>query len=162
MILEDQNASKRIPIVIGEREAQAIAVVVEKMKPLRPQTHDLFMETITALSGKLIEVIVDKVVEGKFHSILVIEKEGERIEVDARTSDAVAMALRGQCPIYSYQSILEENGLMVDTNGHNLGRRNAYFDYSLEELETLLQKVIQKEDYESAKRIQEAIEKKRQ
>ncbi|GAB5523751.1 MAG: bifunctional nuclease family protein [Roseivirga sp.] len=161
MVLEDLEAKKRIPIIIGEKEAQAIAVVLEKMKPLRPQTHDLFSDTINALSAKLTEVVINNVEDGKYHAILVLEQSGQQIEVDARTSDAIAMAVRHQCPIYSFKSILDSAGFTTDTNGHNLDRRNAYLDYSREELEGLLKKVLLKEDYESAKRIQEAITKKK-
>ena len=161
LILEDVEKNRRIPIIIGVTEAQAIAVVLEKMRPPRPQTHDLFQNTIKELGARMVEVIINEVVDEKYHARLVLEQNGHRISVDARTSDAVALAVRFQCPIYSYESIIKKTGFRIDDTDVSPDKRGSFINYPLSELEELLEKVLAKEDYESATRIRDAISRKK-
>lgn len=161
LILEDIEIKKRLSVTIGPAEAQSIAMVVEKMKSKRPQTHDLFVQTLTALNARLIEVVITKVIENTYYAELVIETDGERVSIDSRTSDAIALAVRQECPIYTYQHILEETGFTVDQEGLPIEKRGSFLNFPLNELEELLEKVLKKEDYESASRIRDAISKKK-
>lgn len=161
LILEDVEMRRRIPVTIGAIEAQAIAMVVEKMKPIRPQTHDLFYNTLKSFNAKLEEVIIDEVVDNRYHSKLVFKRNTEKIVVDARTSDAIALAVRFECPVYTFDYILEQTGFSVDTKGLPIEKRGSFINFPLEELEELLEKVLEKEDYKSASRIRDAINKKK-
>lgn len=161
LILEDVEKSRRIPIVIGGTEAQAIAVVLEKMKPPRPQTHDLLQNTIRGLGATLVEVIINEVVDERYHARLVLEQNGHHLSVEARTSDAVALAVRFECPIYSFEPIIQKTGFRVDDAGISPDKRGSFINYPLNELEELLEKVLAKEDYESATRIRDAISRKK-
>ncbi|MEP0985107.1 bifunctional nuclease domain-containing protein [Ekhidna sp.] len=161
LVLEDTEMKRRIPITIGAFEAQAIAMVVEKMKPVRPQTHDLFYNSIKALEVSVVEVIINEIVDDRYHSKIVFKKGNEKIEVDSRTSDAIALAVRCSCPIYTYDHILKNAGFTVDTEGLPVDKRGSFINFPLNELEDLLEKVLKKEDYESATRIRDAINKKK-
>ncbi len=161
LILEDIKRNRRIPITIGPPEARSIAMVLEKMTSKRPQTHDLFENVISELGGQLVEVVINEVVEEKYHALLIIEQNGRRIAVDARTSDAVALAVRCNCPIYSYEDIINETGFTVDQEGLTMEKRGAFINYPLHELEELLARVLAREDYESASRIRDAISRKK-
>lgn len=164
LILEEQVGFRRLPIVIGPFEAQAIAVSLEKMQPSRPLTHDLFKNTLDQAGIILTEVVISDLVEGAFHATLVGKKaNGDPLEIDARSSDAVAMAVRFGCPIYTTESILQSAGIVLDSPSKAFtNKRGKLADYSLEELERLLEQVLAKEDYESASRIRDAISKKQQ
>lgn len=161
LVLEDVKMKRRIPITIGAVEAQAIAMVVEKMKPLRPQTHDLFYNSMKALGVKIEEVVINEIVEERYHSKVIFSKGQEKIPVDSRTSDAIALAVRFECPIYTFDFILENTGFSVDTEGLPVDKRGSFINFPLNELEELLEKVLKKEDYESATRIRDAIQKKK-
>ena len=161
MVLEDIEMKRRIPVTIGATEAQAIAMVVEKMKPKRPQTHDLFFHSITALGASLSEVIIDEIVDNHYHSKLIFEKGTEKVSIDSRTSDAIALAVRFECHIYTFEHILEQTGFTVDTKGLPIDKRGTFINFPLSELEELLEKVLKKEDYKSASRIRDAINKKK-
>ncbi len=167
---------KRLPIIIGGFEAQAIAIFLEKMKPQRPLTHDLFKNFADSFEIHLLEVVINKFEEGIFFSKLVCEKDGEIKEIDSRTSDAVALALRFGCPIYADESIVEEAGIVIEEpdqeeEEENLqttesephpSSANPYEDYLLEELEELLQKAIEEENYEEASRIRDEIKRRKE
>jgi len=161
LILEDLNQQRRIPIVIGVSEAQAIAIAMEKMQPLRPLTHDLMKNTLDALGVVLKEVLISHIEDGMFIAHLNLQQtDGTCIVVDARSSDAIALAIRCSAPIYSYDLIIEEAGLLSSSI---LGRqrKGSLAEYSLEELEELLRRVVEKEDYKSAARIQNYIAQRR-
>lgn len=161
LILEDTDNKKRIPIIIGVAEAQAIAITMERMKPARPMTHDLVKNILDGLSVKLKEVLIHSVVEGIFHAALILEKEDKStLTVDARTSDAIAMAVRFDAPIYAFDNVIEEASIMSEIFASN-SRKGAFSEYTLEELEALLQKLLDKEDYESAVRIRNLIDKRK-
>ena len=161
IVLEDSDMKRRIPITIGAHEAQAIAMVIEKMKPVRPQTHDLFFKSINALGVTIEEVIINDIVDDHYCSKIIFNQKGEKVAVDSRTSDAIALAVRFECPIYTYDSILEKTGFNVDDEGLPTERRGSLINFPTHELEELLKKVLEKEDYESATRIRDAIRKKK-
>lgn len=161
LVLEDVEMKRRIPVTIGAVEAQSIAMVVEKMKPVRPQTHDLFYNTLKSFGISLKEVLISEIVDNRYYAKLILVNNGKVEIVDSRTSDAVALAVRFGCPIYTYESILEQTGFTVDTEGLPVDRRGSFINFPLDELEELLEKVLLKEDYESASRIRDAISKKK-
>ncbi|MEQ8678114.1 MAG: bifunctional nuclease family protein [Cyclobacteriaceae bacterium] len=161
LVLEDVEMKRRMPITIGATEAQAIAMVVEKMKPVRPQTHDLIHDTVKSLGAILVEVVINEVIEDRYHSKLIYKRGEELISVDSRTSDAIALAVRFGCPIYTFDSILNSTGFTVDTEGLTVDKRGSFINFPLNELEELLEKVLKKEDYESATRIRDAINRKK-
>jgi uncharacterized protein len=162
LILEDTDNKKRIPIIIGVAEAQAIAISMERMKPARPLTHDLLKNIMDGLSVKLKEVLIHSVIEGIFHAALILEKEDKTtLTIDARTSDAIALAVRFDAPIYAYENVIEEAGIMSEIFSAN-SRKGSFSEYTLEELEALLQKLLDKEDYESAVRIRDLIDKRKE
>ena len=175
VVLGEVNGLRRLPIVIGGFEAQAIAVALERMQPSRPLTHDLFANFMTTFSIDLTEVIIYKLEEGIFFARLVCQNSGETIEIDSRTSDALALAVRANCHIYTYENILEAAGLYLDqtdtpaesTEGSEpktptvtttgVGYDKDLKTMNLEELNTLLQQVLEQEDYVRAISIRDEI-----
>jgi uncharacterized protein len=173
VVLGEVNGLRRLPIVIGGFEAQAIAVALERMQPSRPLTHDLFANFMTTFGVDLVEVIIYKLEEGIFFAKLVCQNEGETIEIDSRTSDALALAVRANCPIYTYENILETAGLYLDTTEGQTetsekeegvptskisgGVDSDLKNMPLEELNTLLQQVLDQEDYVRAITIRDEI-----
>jgi bifunctional DNase/RNase len=169
LILGIPGQKKRLPIIIGSNEAQSIAIELEKMKPSRPLTHDLFKNFAVQFNISITEVLISKFEEGIFHSTLICEKDGDIFEIDSRTSDAVALALRFNCPIYAYQKIIDEAGIMLDD--HPIGEDpeaettlhdqkepiSNYGDLRIEELEDMLKTAIEKENYEDASKIRDEI-----
>ena len=167
---------KRLPIIIGGFEAQAIAIFLEKMKPQRPLTHDLFKNFATSFGIHLKEVVINKFEEGIFYSKLVCEKDGKNVEIDSRTSDAVALALRFDCPIYAAAEIIDEAGIVIEESDtepeteekaeeqhkETTSSGYAYEDFLMEELEGLLRKAIEEENYEEASRIRDEIKKRKE
>lgn len=162
LILEEQKGFRRLPIIIGPFEAQAIAVSLERMQPNRPMTHDLFKNSMDAAGMELVEIVISELTGGVFHATMTWKKsDGTQVQVDARSSDAIAMAVRYGCPIYTTEDIMKEAAVVLDSPSKAFtNKRGQLSDYSLEELERLLQQVLEKEDYESAAKIRNAIEKK--
>ncbi|MFZ1380328.1 MAG: bifunctional nuclease domain-containing protein [Saprospiraceae bacterium] len=169
IILGDVEGSRRLPIVIGGFEAQAIAVVLERMTPNRPLTHDLFKAALTNFSIEIREIIINDLIDGIFFSKLVCEREGEIYEIDSRTSDALAMAVRFSCPIYTYQFIMNNASLEMDElegDGKKpmkskLKTPDSFSKQSVEDLEKLLAKVLEEEDYKKAAKIRDEINKRK-
>lgn len=168
VVLGEVNGMRRLPIVIGGFEAQAIAVALEKMHPSRPLTHDLMKNFMSAFNVDLTEIIISDLQEGIFYSKLVCVGENDTVEIDSRTSDALALAVRFGCPIYTYENILDSAGiLMEDTSGKKKKavsttekEETAQSDLhalSLEELHTLLNEVLEQEDYIRAIAIRDEI-----
>ena len=167
LILGVKGGNKRLPIIIGGFEAQAIAIHLENMKPTRPMTHDLFKNFATHYGIQVQEVIINKFEEGIFFSKLVCELNGKISEIDSRTSDAVALAIRFGCPIYTYEYIIEAAGLSQEDVADSgmeepeekipPSERKGYKDYSLEELEEMLQIAVAEENFEEASRIRDEI-----
>ena len=163
LILEEHKGFRRLPIIIGLFEAQAIAIALERMQPNRPMTHDLFKKTLELSGITITEVILSDLISGTFHATLVGKKaDGSPLQVDARSSDAIALAVRFECPIYTTEAIMKEASIILDSPSKAFtNKRGKLSDYSREELESLLKQVLAKEDYESATRIRDAIQKKK-
>lgn len=174
VVLGELNGLRRLPIVIGGFEAQAIAVALEKMQPSRPLTHDLVKNFMNAFAIDLHEIIICDLQEGIFYSKLVCSSEHDTIEIDSRTSDALALAVRFGCPIYTYENILESAGILMEDTGTGTGKKKKAKQevvveeqgntsnedlktMTLEELETLLGEVLESEDYIRAIAIRDEI-----
>ena len=162
LILEELKGFRRLPIIIGGFEAQAIAISLEKMQPNRPLTHDLFKNTLEISGISISEVIISELVGGAFHALLIGKKaDGSPLQVDARSSDAIAIAVRFGCPIFTTEAIMAEAGIILDSPSKAFtNKRGSLSEYSLEELEQMLAQVLAKEDYESASKIRDAIKRK--
>ncbi|MDE3235241.1 MAG: bifunctional nuclease family protein [Bacteroidota bacterium] len=175
VVLGEVNGLRRLPIVIGGFEAQAIAVALERMQPSRPLTHDLMKNFMNAFNVELQEIIINDLQEGIFYSKLVCFTEHDTVEIDSRTSDALALAVRFGCPIYTYEHIIESAGiLMDDTSGKKKkaeavgveepaasGTTEDLSNMSLEELQNLLNEVLEHEDYIRAIAIRDEINKRK-
>lgn len=159
LVLEEVNSSRRLPIIIGAFEAQAIAVYMERMQINRPMTHDLLKTVISSLGAQLKEVIIHSLKDGAYHASLVLSANGTELLIDARSSDALALAVRVDCPVYINAALLEENSLMPDTKRASL-LKGSLAEYSIEELKELLEDLLAKEDYESASRVRDMIKKR--
>ena len=175
VVLGEVNGLRRLPILIGGFEAQAIAVALERMQPSRPLTHDLFANFMSTFSIELNEVVIYKLEEGIFFAQLMCQDGANMVEIDARTSDALALAVRAQCPIYTYENILETAGLYLDqgessaTEGEPMeaqrsvskvssgGTDKDLKTMSLDDLNALLQQVLEQEDYVRAIPIRDEI-----
>ncbi len=162
LILEEQKGFRRLPIIIGAFEAQAIAVSLEKMQPSRPLTHDLFKNTLEASGIIITEVVISELIGGIFYATLIGEKpDGSPLKVDARSSDAIAMAVRFGCPLFTTETIMDKAGIILDSPSKSFtNKRGNLTEYSMQELEQLLMQVLAKEDYESASKIRDAMQKK--
>lgn len=181
LILGEEDGKRRLPIIIGGFEAQAIAVELENMQPSRPLTHDLFKNFAMEFDIHVDEVIIYNLKEGIFYSKLICTNQtGETKEIDARTSDAIAMAVRFNCPIYSYEFILSSAGMVLDETEGNTPEEekpkslpkkssekksasvaNDYSTLSIEELKELLMKAIDEEAYETASKIRDELTKRK-
>ena len=162
LIREEQIGGRRLPIIIGPFEAQAIAIAMERVDTGRPMTHDLLKHTIEALNATLTEVLIDSIRNGVFHARLVCKKDiGQVVEIDARTSDAIALAVRFGCPIFTFSEVMEEASIGAEATPAEIPRtKGALQDYSTPQLEELLKKALEREDYESAAKIRDVIKSK--
>ena len=170
VVLGEVNGLRRLPIVIGGFEAQAIAVALERMQPSRPLTHDLMKNFMLAFNIELHEIIINDLQEGIFYSKLVCSTEHDTVEIDSRTSDAVALAVRFGCPIYTYDNILESAGILMEDPANkkkqpkeavasseiSAGQEDLKA-LSADELNTLLNEVLEQEDYIRAIAIRDEI-----
>ena len=173
VVLGEVNGLRRLPIVIGGFEAQAIAVALEKMQPSRPLTHDLMKNFMNAFAIDLLEIIICDLQEGIFYSKLVCSSENDTVEIDSRTSDAIALAVRFGCPVYTYENILESAGILMEdssaTGKKKKGKQEVMVEQdnptgnedlktmTLPELNNLLNEVLDKEDYIRAIAIRDEI-----
>jgi len=170
LVLAEEHGERRIPIIIGGFEAQAIAIELEALKPPRPLTHDLFVNFATAFKIDLVEVNIHRLEEGIFYSELLCDSGGSRIKIDARTSDAVALAIRFGSPIYTTEDILEKAGIILpvedrirtdkSTKQKEKDTENLFTNVSLADLKSMLEKAVDAEDYEKASRIRDEISKR--
>lgn len=161
LILEDVSKKNRFPLLIGQAEALSIGVALEQIKTQRPLTHDLFYEVILHLGARVDHVWIKEVEGDIFKSEVVFRQDPEKeIRVDSRTSDAISLALRFDSPIMISKKLLEEQRIDMDIYVGD-SKRTAYSAYTLEELEKMLQKVLEKEDYQSAVRLREVIAKRK-
>jgi len=172
LVLAEENGDRRIPIIIGPVEAQAIAIQLEGLKPPRPLTHDLFKNVALAFEINVSEVVIYKLEEGIFFSELVCEMGAQEIRVDSRTSDAVALALRFKCPIYTTEEILRKAGIILDPESpseveftqqvSHEGKSESEFErYNEHELNEMLDESIRNEDYERASRIRDELNRRK-
>lgn len=173
IVLGEQDGERQLPIVIGSYEAQAIAVALEQMVPNRPLTHDLFKNTLDTLHVSIKEVVINNLVDGVFYAVLICVKDGEILQIDARTSDALALAVRFECPIYTYDFILESAGMLPDDSDFDMEapepeysrpkvrKGSTLASYSVDALDKLLEDVIAKEDYERAAEIRDEMSKRK-
>jgi len=167
LVLAEENGKRRIPIIIGASEAQSIALQLEGLTPLRPLTHDLFVSLSKAFSINLIMVTITKLDEGIFYSELVCKQDNKKIKLDARTSDAVALALRFNCPIYTNDEIMEKAGIVFESSGdtpedeeQTAPTQPNLKAMSIDELELRLTEAIENEEYELASSIKEEIQRR--
>lgn len=178
VVLGEEEGSRRLPIVIGGFEAQAIAVAMERMTPNRPLTHDLFKNALDTFEVELKEVIINNLLDGIFYARLVCERNGESIEIDSRTSDALAMAVRFNCKIYTYEFILDAAGVILEDSDdpsetsetpkktskkarpRSQAKSKNLSSYSTDDLSQMLNEVLADEDYEKAAQIRDELKKR--
>jgi uncharacterized protein len=180
LVLAEENGRRRIPIIVGGFEAQAIAIQLEGLKPPRPLTHDLFLNFANTFNIDLLEITVYKLEEGVFYSKLTCDNGQRIIEIDARTSDAIALALRFKCPIYTTEEILKKAGIILDfekeaamqsgsdtinpskkIHVQNATLTDELKKKNLPELKELLNEAVMEEDYERASLIRDEINKRK-
>ncbi len=180
LVLGEENGERRLPIIIGGFEAQSIAIALEKdVNPPRPLTHDLFKNFADQYQIKIKEVLIHKLQDGVFYSILVCDRNGEEHSLDARTSDAVALAIRFKTPIYTYGEILDKAGIILQEGGSSSESPSTpkptksetkspdsskssglLSTQSLESLKKQMNEAVQNEDYEKAARLRDEIDKR--
>ncbi len=176
LILKEKSGKRRLPIIIGGAEAQAIAIPLEKMTPSRPLTHDLFKSFLDNFDVKMHEVIIYNLVEGIFFAKIICEQNKKKFEIDARSSDAVAIALRCDKPIYTHDFILSSAGIIIDSEDTNADgddieefstsdisttSKGTIDGKSTEDLEKELDTALEKEEYEKASRLRDEIKKRK-
>lgn len=177
LVLAEEGGDRRIPIMIGAFEAQAIALHLEELHPPRPLTHDLFKSFASAYGISLKEVMISKLAAGIFYSVLYFYKGDDIIMIDSRTSDAVALALRFKCPIFTSRDIIDRAGVIMEDksddekNNENdidilqsgethIGEKGSLSLSDLDELKEMLQQAVEEEDYERAAEIQVEISRR--
>ncbi|GAA0749620.1 MULTISPECIES: bifunctional nuclease family protein [Flavobacteriaceae] len=179
LILNEVDGDRKLPIVIGAFEAQSIAIALEKeIRPPRPLTHDLFKNFADRFDIVVKQVIIHKLVDGVFYSSLICERDKIEEIIDARTSDAIALALRFNAPIFTYKNILDKAGIYLKVNPKKdeeedsilmdelvaeeieASVHESYKDKSIEELHSLLDEAVNNEDYEKAANIRDEISKR--
>jgi bifunctional DNase/RNase len=175
LVLGEVNGRRRLPIIIGSFEAQAIAIEIEKMTPSRPLTHDLFKNFAQAYSITIQEIIIYNLVDGIFYAKLICSDGKKSVEIDARTSDAIAMAVRFDCPIYTYEFILSTAGIVIEGNDfvylENMSdtteekaitpATSGYTSLSTDELKSKLQEALTEEAYEKAAKIRDELNRRK-
>ena len=176
LVLGEVSGRRRLPIIIGSFEAQAIAIEIEKMTPSRPLTHDLFKSMGQAFNISVQEVIIYNLVDGIFYAKLICFDGKKTVEIDARTSDAIAVAVRFDCPIFTYEFILSTAGIVIEGNdfvyleninesqddksaGTSVG--SGFASLSIDELKTKLQEALAEESYEKAAKIRDELNKRK-
>lgn len=173
LVLAEVGGKRSLPIIIGGYEAQAIAIELEKMTPTRPLTHDLFKNFAQSFHIEVVEIVIYNLVEGVFYAKLICSQDGKFSEIDARTSDAIALGVRFKCPIFTYENILSSAGILLDENQELTPDAEAsnvsteltetkISQVNIEELENQLNEAIDNEDYELASKIRDEINKRSQ
>lgn len=178
LVLSEEEGPRRIPIIIGNLEAQSIAIKIEGLQPSRPLTHDLFFSFAQSFNVEILEVTIYKLEEGIFYSELICAKDNDIVHIDSRTSDAIAIALRFGCPIYTYEDIIEQSGIILDlhTEGSpkssseteeedepmpRKDRKTLLAEKSEQDLENMLNDAVSEENYEFAALIQNEISRRK-
>lgn len=169
LVLGDKNSNRRLPIVIGNAEAQAIAVGIERQPNSRPLTHDLLLKFANTFHIKILEVVINRFREGVFYAMLVCQQGDDIVMIDARPSDAIAIAVRLNCEIYAYETVMDEASIIMDDmedddaapdveNPINKVEGKPNLDLlTISELEDLLQEAIDNEDYAKAALLRDEI-----
>ena len=168
LVLGDKNSQRRLPIVIGNAEAQSIAVGIERQPNSRPLTHDLMIKFANTFQINILEVVINRFRDGVFYAMLVCQQGDDIVRVDARPSDAIALAVRLGCEIYAYESVMEEAGIIMDDmeeeenvsdveNINKVEEKPNLDLLTIGELEDLLQEAIAEEDYQKAAQIRDEI-----
>lgn len=177
VVLGEVGGERRLPIVIGSFEAQSIAVALEQINPSRPLTHDLMTNLMQSFSIQLVEVVIYRLSEGIFYANLICERDGEKMEIDSRTSDAIALAIRVGCPIYTYEQILDEavglsegSGLAPKVSSEpakkeptpesKKGPVSTLAHYTVPELKNMMEKALDAEDYDLAIQLRDELKKR--
>lgn len=170
LVLSEEEGKRRIPIIIGGFEAQSIAIELESLRPPRPLTHDLFVNFAQKFEIDLLEVNIYRLEDGIFYSELTCQQGENVVKIDARTSDAVALAIRVGCPIFTTSEIMDKAGILLPNNQTDeqteelktqpTAEKNKYAKISLRELKDLLDKSISNEDYEEASNIRDEINRR--
>ncbi|MEP6613888.1 MAG: bifunctional nuclease family protein [Mucilaginibacter sp.] len=178
LVLGEVSGRRRLPIIIGSFEAQAIAIEIEKMTPSRPLTHDLFKSLGEAYNIKIQEIVIYNLVDGIFYSKLICTDGKKTVEIDARTSDAIAVAVRFDCPIYTFEFILSTAGIVIEGNDfvylENINETKeektstatsttagGFAALSTDELRTKLQEALAEESYEKAAKIRDELNRRK-
>ncbi len=171
VVLGEIVGNRRLPIVIGGFEAQAIAVAMERMTPNRPLTHDLFKNTLDTFDINLKEVVINNLLDGIFYAQLVCERDGQEFIIDSRTSDAIAMSVRFKSPLYTFDFIMEQAGVVLEDDDTmkksaksiitDEARPDSFDQYSVKALNQMLEDVLENEDYEKAAKIRDEINKRK-
>ena len=176
LVLGEVGGRRRLPIIIGSFEAQAIAIEIEKMTPSRPLTHDLFKSFAEAYNIVVQEVIIYNLVDGIFFSKLICSDGKKTMEIDARTSDAIAIAVRFECAIFTYEFILSSAGIVIEGNDfvylENITETpeeitpvstttSGFAALSTDELKTKLQEALAEESYEKAAKIRDELNRRK-
>src|SRR5476651_486129 len=175
LVLGEVNGRRRLPIIIGSFEAQAIAIEIEKMTPSRPLTHDLFKSFAQAYHINIQEIIIYNLVDGIFYAKLICSDGKKVIEIDARTSDAIAIAVRFECPIFTYEFILSTAGIVIEGNDFvyledinepqeektPATSASGFTALSTDELKTKLKEALAEESYEKAAKIRDELNKRK-
>ncbi|MEN0003287.1 MAG: bifunctional nuclease family protein [Bacteroidota bacterium] len=168
VILKEESGERRLPVVIGGFEAQAIAIAIENIKPNRPLTHDLFKNTLVTLGIDLEEIIISDLKHGIFYATLICRQaNGDIVELDSRTSDALALAVRFGCPIYAYEFILSEAGIALEGTSEEpiastqaVQKEPPLTKFSTEDLEKKLEEALGQENYERAAQIRDELNRR--
>lgn len=172
LVLAEKEGKRRLPIIIGGFEAQSIAIELEDMKPSRPLTHDLFKTFTDTFKVKITEIVIFNLLEGVFYSkIVCTNDENVTFEIDARTSDAIAIGLRSKCPVYTFEHILDSAGIQLDEDGIESNEDEDFIEnktsdseapeLSIKDLEEKLQEAIENEEYEKASTLRDEITKRK-
>jgi bifunctional DNase/RNase len=175
LVLGEVSGRRRLPIIIGSFEAQAIAIEIEKMTPSRPLTHDLFKSFAESYQIEVQEIIIYNLVDGIFYSKLICSDGKRSVEIDARTSDAIAVAVRFDCPIFTYEFILSTAGIVIEGNDfvylENINETpeektvassvGGFAALSTDELKTKLQEALAEESYEKAAKIRDELNRRK-
>ena len=174
LILGEDKGRRKLPIIIGSFEAQAIAIEIEKIVPFRPMTHDLFVTFCKTFNIQINEIEIYNLIDGVFHAKLVCEVDGETHEIDARTSDSIALAVRFKCPIYTYEDIMETAGVVFNDDLDEADQSDLVDEEevpthpisglaakSSEQLEQMLEEALMDEDYSRAAVIRDELNKRK-